>query len=228
VGLHTVPDRDRHLPDNTGLLVSRQSVSKRAKDRGWARDLAADVAIATGEKLTGLTSAASPAQRSAVVSAMSNDRASLIQIHREGWSDIYGLNIAAMMVMRGEPSIYSRDFRKHPPKTKDIQGRDISGEPILDSKGQIQWYDPVLSPDKRVALATKLTLLMKERSTSLQTAQEGQRRANGFDYKMQQDKQDEDMEASRRRDELIDEILKYVDTTRHGHIATNDQAKVIG
>ena len=32
--------------------VSEQAVAKRARTRGWARDLATDVELATGEKLT--------------------------------------------------------------------------------------------------------------------------------------------------------------------------------
>ena len=40
--------------------IARQTVHDRAKRYGWARDLAADVDLATGEKLTGLTAAASP------------------------------------------------------------------------------------------------------------------------------------------------------------------------
>ena len=60
-GLHPVPDRDRYLLDHQRYSVSRQAVSTRAKEKGWARDLAADVDLATGDKLTRLTSAASPA-----------------------------------------------------------------------------------------------------------------------------------------------------------------------
>jgi hypothetical protein len=60
---------------------------------------------------------------------MADDRASLIQLHREGWGDIYSLDVAAMQIMRGEATIYSRDFKKHPPKTKGEKGLDISGEP---------------------------------------------------------------------------------------------------
>ncbi len=51
-GLHPVPDRDRYLLDHQRYSVSRQAVPT-AQEKGWARDLAADVDLATGDKLTG-------------------------------------------------------------------------------------------------------------------------------------------------------------------------------
>jgi hypothetical protein len=214
--------------------VKRQTVWQRAKDKGWARDLETDVQLATGEKLTGLTSAASPEERKAAVSQLADDRASLIQMHRKGWVDIYGLDVAAMRVMRGEPTIYARDFHKHPAKTKAEDGSDLSGQPILDGAGKVQWFDPVLPPEKRVALATKLTLLMKERALALQTAQEGERRAHGFDYKTQQESEQQDRDKIRELNATIDELLDFMEALKKGHkktdghIATNEnKAKII-
>ncbi|MDF2810209.1 MAG: hypothetical protein K0S56_1240 [Microvirga sp.] len=208
--------------------VARQVIDRRAKRDGWTRDLTDDVALATQEKVHGVRQGASSEQRAAAIEALSDDRVKLITAHRSAWADVYDLDVAAMRVMQGEPTRYTRDFIKyakgyHDPKT----GEDIAGKPILDAKGEIQWFDPILDTTARLALAAKLMALFERRAGSLQTAQEGQRRAHGFDYKMQQESEQDDQIARRRRNELIDSILDVMEKGRTGHIATNETPELL-
>jgi hypothetical protein len=47
--------------------ITRQTVDDRAKRYGWARDLSADIDLATDEKLRGLRSGCSPEERATAV-----------------------------------------------------------------------------------------------------------------------------------------------------------------
>jgi hypothetical protein len=88
----------------------------------------------------------------------------------------------------------------------------------------------VLSPEKRVALALKVTTLMRERANALQLAQEGERRAHGFDYKSQQEDDLLDRDQTRQRNEMIDDLLAFMEKmsrNKSGHIATNENTAKI-
>jgi hypothetical protein len=65
--------------------------------------------------------------------------------------------------------------------------------------------------EDRFALAVALITMFEKATKSLMTAQEGERRAYGYDYKQQQAAQAEDEAAARRRAELIRSLLNTVE-----------------
>lgn len=206
--------------------VARQVIDRRAAARGWNRDFADDVALATQRKVRGASADATPEEREAAVEHLSDDRAHLIRTHRDAWHTVYSLELAAMMVLRGEETPYTRDFIKQPKGAKDENGKLIEGEPILKG-GKIQWFHPVLDVDKRLAIAAKLMNLFRNRADALNAVQEGQRRAHGFDYKMQMEGEKADAQQVRRNNEMIDAILGFVHKAKMSHIATNENAAKI-
>ena len=67
--------------------------------------------------------------------------------------------------------------------------------------------------DEHLKQATRWAALYEKAASGLQKKQEGERRAYGFDYKMQQQTA-EDPVAVQRLNEMIDEILAYVARAR--------------
>jgi hypothetical protein len=66
----------------------------------------------------------------------------------------------------------------------------------------------------RVSFAEKLIAMAHQSARALTIAQEGERRAYGFDYKQQQEASVEDEATARRRRELTDSILLMVHRAR--------------
>src|SRR4051812_25073968 len=60
----------------------------------------------------GLSDAPSEAERTLAMAHLCDHRSRLILAHQHAWDDIYSLEGAAMLLMRGLPTIYTRDYRK--------------------------------------------------------------------------------------------------------------------
>jgi hypothetical protein len=65
--------------------------------------------------------------------------------------------------------------------------------------------------DERVSRAAKLLTMVDKDANSLMRAQEGQRRAYGFDYKQQEAETKDDEAARERRREMVLSLLKLAD-----------------
>lgn len=66
----------------------------------------------------------------------------------------------------------------------------------------------------RVATAAKVMSIFERQTKALMVAQEGERRAYGFDYKQQQETAVEDEATARRRKELFASLLRMVNEVR--------------
>ncbi len=119
------------------------------------------------------------------------DRAALILQHQGQWSDIYELRQDAFRMLRGEPM------------------RFVSNRDVLDENGDIIEKAETLSLTKRIMLAHKLMAIFEADACSMMTAQEGERRAWGFDYRTQQDGNTVIEHELHRRNELIDKIRDH-------------------
>jgi hypothetical protein len=65
--------------------------------------------------------------------------------------------------------------------------------------------------DERLSRAARLLTMVDKDTNSLMRAQEGQRRAYGFDYKQQEAETKEDEAALEQRAEMVDSILELAD-----------------
>jgi hypothetical protein len=204
--------------------VSRQAIDRKAQRLGWERDFADDVAVATRAKVRGVSASATPAERQAAVESLSDARANLIRTHQEAWGHVFSFEVEALRVARGIPSDFTRDCKRYGKNTTDpLTGEDLSGQPILGEDNQPQWYHPVLDAKDRLAMSARLMGLFEKHAMSLQTVQEGQRRAHGFDYKMQMEEEKADADKLRERNAKIDRILAFIQKSKAGHIAPTDE-----
>jgi hypothetical protein len=65
--------------------------------------------------------------------------------------------------------------------------------------------------DERLSRAARLLTMVDKDANSLMRAQEGQRRAYGFDYKQQEAETKEDEASRKRREETVDSLLELAD-----------------
>ncbi len=176
--------------------VSAQAVHKQAKRRGWVRanrrvsDVQADVGTATTAKLAGEFNHAGPnhginhrhedESYAAAVEGAADLRVGIIQRHRSAWDELHELERMAFQAALDPDWV--------PPG-------DEPGQPLPFSK--------------RLDYATSLARLFKQHAEQLMTAQEGERRANGFDYKIQQaeTKPPEDPEIAAQRQQSLKELI---------------------
>ncbi len=154
--------------------VSAQAVFKQARKRGWVRanrrtdDVQADVDSLTTAKLAGgfnhesinhagINHPGDDEGNAEALEGAADLRAGIIQRHRTAWNEV----------------------------------RDL-GRMALEAALEPDWVPPggetgrPLSFAKRIEYATNLSRLFKQHAQDLMAAQEGERRANGFDYRIQQ------------------------------------------
>jgi hypothetical protein len=154
--------------------VSAQAVHKQAKKRGWARanrevsDVQADVDRLTTAKLAGgfnhagvnhegINHAGDDEGDAAALEGAADLRLRMIQRHRTAWSEVRELGRMAFQAALDPDWVPPGDEPGHP-----------------------------LPFGKRIEYATSLSKLFKQHAAELMTAQEGERRAHGFDYRIQQ------------------------------------------
>jgi hypothetical protein len=176
--------------------VSAQAVHKQAKKRGWVRadhglsDVQADVDAATTAKLTG-------------------------EFNHAGFN--HGINHAGedegyAEALEGAADLRVRMILRHRRAWSELRERErMAFQAALDP----DWVPPGDEPgdplpfDKRIQYATSLAKLFKQHAEQLVTAQEGERRANGFDYKLQQaeTKPPEDPSIAAQRQQSLKELI---------------------
>jgi hypothetical protein len=169
-----------HTLSKCGLWdISSQSIDKMAARHGWKRSLVAEVAQRTAEKLSDIGYDSTPEERDAAVDKLSDERVALVRKHREQWIGIDPIRLTAIAIYEGRPN--------------DIMGEDSEG-----------WDDPL----KRLATANRVMGFFEKQVNGLTLAQEGERRAHGFDYKVLQGDKGNDPESQRLRKERIDGLLE--------------------
>ncbi|MEE1611887.1 hypothetical protein [Microvirga sp. CF3016] len=170
--------------------VSRKAIDNAAKRNGWIKNPIVNQALTVVRREKTEDDPRTGTENARVVH-VACDRATLILQHQGQWSDIYELRQDAFRMLRGEPM------------------RLVSNRDVLDENGVIVEKAETLSLTKRIALAHKLMAIFEADARSMMTAQEGERRAWGFDYKLQQDGNAVNESELRRRSELIDSIRTF-------------------
>jgi hypothetical protein len=176
--------------------ISLQALYQQRKQRGWVRpnrrasNVQADVDTATTAKLVGefnhadlnhgINHAGEDEGYAEAVEGAADLRVGIIQRHRTAWSEIRELERMAFQAALDPDWVPPGDEPGHP-----------------------------LPFGKRIEYATSLAKLYKQHSEQLVTAQEGERRANGFDYKLQQaeTKPPEDPEISAKRVQGLKDLI---------------------
>jgi hypothetical protein len=176
--------------------VSAQAVHKQAKKRGWVRadqglsDVQTDVDVATTAKLAGefnhagvnhgINHAGEDEGYAAAVAGAADLRVGIIQRHRSAWSELPELQRTAFQAALDPDWVPPGDEPGHP-----------------------------LPFSKRIEYAMSVAKLYKQHAEQLMTAPEGERRANGFDYKLQQaeTKPPEDPEIGARRTQRLKDLI---------------------
>jgi hypothetical protein len=170
--------------------VSRKAIDNAAKRYGWVKNPIINEALIVVRREKTKDDPRTATENARVVH-VARDRAALILQHQGQWSDIYELRQDAFRMLRGEPM------------------RFVSNRDVLDENGDIIEKAETLSLTKRITLAHKLMAIFEADARSMMTAQEGERRAWGFDYKTQMEGNAVDKQELRRRNELIDKIRDY-------------------
>lgn len=173
--------------------ASRKAIDNSARRFGWVKDpiLQEAIAAATRGKAQVMRHATDTSTRDATVDRIAGDRASLIMAHQSAWDGIYELRQDAFRMLRGEPTRLVAKPLEH-----DVQ----------DEAGRIIERKAVMTLTKRINLAHKLMAIFETDARAMMTAQEGERRAWGFDYKTQQEGNTVNEAELRRRNELIDSL----------------------
>jgi hypothetical protein len=179
--------------------VTRPAINKAIKRYGWSRDPVIMEALAESlkakysgpafqdgpELLDGVTGGD-------VTEGVAGDRQQLILQHQQQWANIRLLRDDAFRLLRGLPT---RLLAK--PLDHDIV--DPETKKIIEKR-------ETFTLTKRINLAHKIIATFEADARAMMTAQEGERRAWGFDYKTQQDGNQVSEHEMRRRNELIDNL----------------------
>ena len=154
--------------------VARISIERAAKRFGWVKIPQEDIEEVVQAKVHGGHLSADPHARAEFIEKVADQRAILIRRHQAEWKQVTRLRGDVYAVLSGQ-------------QTKLIT-MDYETATALEMKD-------------RIHLAGKLIAMYEADARALSTAQEGERRANGFDYKEQKqaDVNDETTEPERKR-----------------------------
>ncbi len=182
--------------------VSAQAVHKQAKKRGWIRanrgvsDVQADVDRLTTAKLAGgfnhagvnhagvnhksINHASEDEGDAEALEGSADLRAGIIQRHRTAWNEVRELGRMAFQAALEPDWVPPGDETGHP-----------------------------LPFGRRIEYATNLSRLFRQHAQDLMAAQEGERRAHGFDYKLQRSetKPPEDPQLAIEKQKTLQRIL---------------------
>lgn len=173
--------------------VSRQAISERAKRQGWVPGSAsAEVDRLTSERLAGVAGLTDATQRKGAMVRVADERASLIEKHREEWVRLEVLEQEIWRCMN------DKDYLPTFWDTTPMPGDETKLEDPFDHQA-------------RKAHLRHLQQSYKSMAEAFMTKQEGQRRSHGFDYKIQQESGGKDDAALREREHLTQSILSLAE-----------------
>lgn len=176
--------------------VSRQTIKRRAAAHQWQRD---DACEGAGER--------SPEGRRANGSDGGDqpilDRAQLAFKQQAEWAPIDALQADMVAALQ---SIRTRLQARVASASPGRQNRKATG-----AQDRAPGLDPRVTLDDVLKWATTWAALYDKAASGLHKAQDGERRAHGFDSRMQQHQTAEDAEAIESCNEMWEEMLVYVD-----------------
>lgn len=76
--------------------VSRTAIQKRIKSEGWMQDVTDVINRLTEAKVAGLVAGCNPQKKAEALSRAAEDKAAVIQRHRNAWPKIKSLNVQAI------------------------------------------------------------------------------------------------------------------------------------
>lgn len=186
--------------------VSRTAINKKAAKGGWAKgDAAKEVDERTLEVLHGTQGLPDATTRDGVLDDIAKQRAELILNHRREWKEVEAIGREVLACL--EDANYRPKFWSDWKTTKwDYQKKDAQGNPTPLE----QEYKP-FDQDARDKRLRTLQNTYKTRAEALITKQEGERRAYGFDYKMQMDDQGKKDDGFEKRVEQAKDMLSRME-----------------
>jgi hypothetical protein len=165
--------------------VARISIERAAKRYGWVKIPQGDIEEVVQAKVHGGHLSTDPQVKAEFIEKVADQRALLMRRHKKGWEKVYAIRDDAHAVLSGK-------------QTKVL---------TLD-------YEEVTSMDtrERINLAGKLLAMFEADARALSTAQEGERRANGMDYKAQAESKQVDEVEARERKALVASLVQLSQT----------------
>jgi hypothetical protein len=165
--------------------VARISVERAAKRFGWVKIPREDIEEVVQAKVHGGHLSTDPQAKAEFIEKVADERAILMRRHKKDWEKVYAIRDDAHAVLSGK------------------QTRVLT----LD-------YEEVTSMDtrERINLAGKLLAMFEADARALSTAQEGERRSNGMDYKAQAESKQVDEVEARERKALVASLVQLSQT----------------
>ena len=165
--------------------VARISVDRAAKRFGWVKIPQGEIDQVVQAKVHGGHLSTDPQAKAQFIEKVADERARLVGRHQKDWSKVYGLRADAYAVLSGhKPQVITMDYETA--TTLEIKDR--------------------------IHLAGKLMAMFEADARALSTAQEGERRAHGFDYKAQQVTDTRDKAEERERKRLVASLVELSQT----------------
>ena len=163
--------------------VARISIDRAATRYGWVKIPQPDIDKVVQAKVHGGHLSTDPHAKAEFIEKVADERARLVNRHQKDWGKVCSLRADAYAVLSGQrPQVITIDYET---ATK------------LETKD-------------RINLAGKLLAMVEADARALNAAQEGERRADGFDYKAQQQTDTRDENEERERKRLADSLIELV------------------
>jgi hypothetical protein len=189
--------------------VTRRAITQAAERYGWVRLPEHEIHAATQAKLHGIDYVAAqvtaPGTRATIIDEAADARARLTRKHQQGWDALYLIRADAHLILRGQnPKVIADAQRTDGGATMMV--RDLEFKDMKD----------------RVGFARKLIEIFEADARALSTAQEGERRSNGMDYKAQAENKQVDEAEQRERKALIASLVN-LSQTYHERIMAKEE-----
>jgi hypothetical protein len=174
--------------------VARISIERAAKRFGWVKIPREDIEEVVQAKVHGGHLSTDPQAKAEFIGKVADERARLVGRHKEDWGKVYSLRADAYAVLAGQRTqVITMDY---------------------ETATKLEMKD-------RINLAGKLIAMFEADARALNTAQEGERRANGMDYKAQAESKQVDEVEARERKALIASLVN-LSQTYHARIQAKE------
>ena len=165
--------------------VARISIERAAKRYGWVKIPPGDIEAVVQAKVHGGHLSSDPLCKAEFIEKVADERARLVGRHQKDWGKVYSLRADAYAVLSGQ-------------RTQVIT-MDYETATTLEMKD-------------RINLAGRLIGMYEADARALSTAQEGERRAHGMDYKAQSEAKQADEAEARERKALVASLVELSQT----------------
>ena len=165
--------------------VARISIERAAKRFGWVKIPREDIEEVVQAKVHGGHLSTDPQAKAEFIEKVADERAILMRRHKKGWEKVYAIRDDAHAVLSGKQT-----------KVLTLDHEEVTA---MDTR-------------ERINLAGKLLAMFEADARALSTAQEGERRSNGMDYKAQAESKQVDEVEARERKALVASLVQLSQT----------------